>query len=338
VTETLPAFVERRRPRWDELEALVGTAKGSVTRLDPASVRRLGSGYRQAAADLAQARRRFPTDPVTTHLESLVGRARPLVYSSVTERGSVAHFATTGYWRRVRERPRILLLSALVLFGPMLVMGVWSHGHPAEATRVAKVSAMTSNLGERPPRDADTQKETDGGVNAGLSGFIFTNNARVALLAFAGGMTAGIFTLYSLAFNGLVIGLVFGLSIKGGYGDSVWRLIIPHGVLELSLIVSSGAAGLRLGWALLRPGHRTRAEALGTEGRASVELALGSAALLVPCGIVEGYVTPRGLSLPSALAVGIGLGALYWGLVLWRGRPDPMAAEPGAELTGVLGP
>jgi hypothetical protein len=64
-------------------------------------------------------------------------------------------------------------------------------------------------------------------------------------------------------------------------------------------------------------------EALAVEGRAGVEMALGAALLLVPTGLVEGFVTPRGLSLWSALAVGVALGAVFWALVWWRGRPAP---------------
>ena len=172
-------------------------------------------------------------------------------------------------------------------------------------------------------RDPDTDKVTETGTNAGFSAAIFTNNARVALVAYAGGLTGGAITVVSLVFNGLLVGLIAGLAVQAGSGEAFWRLVVPHGVLELSLIVVAGAAGLRTGWALVHPGHRTRVEALAVEGRAGVEMALGAALLLVPTGLVEGFVTPRGLSLWSALAVGVALGAVFWALVWWRGRPAP---------------
>lgn len=324
MSEPLSSFAERRQARWDELRTLVDRTNGHVRRLDPDSVHRLGRTYRQAAADLAQARRRFPGDPVTVDLERLVGQARPLVYGTVVERGSVRHFATTGYWRRVRERPVFLLIAALALWAPALLVGVWAHGHPADGAQVAQISPLSDGAGQSAPRDPDTDKITDPARASAFSAEIFTNNARVALLAYAGGLLAGVGTLVSLVFNGLVLGVVAGLAVEGGYSNSIWRLVVPHGVLELSLIIAAGAAGLRTGWALVHPGHRSRVQALSVEGRAGVELALGSAALLVPCGLVEGFVTPRGLSLPAALAVGFALGAVYWALVLWRGRPEPV--------------
>ncbi len=319
--ETLPAFVRARQAAWDALAGLVEQARGRISRLDPSQVRELGRLYRGAAADLAQARRRFPGDPVTTRLDHLVGEARPLVYGSVVERASLRTFAATGYWRRVRERPLLLVIAGLALWAPALLVGVWANASPAEAARVAQISPLSAGAGQAAPRDPDTQKVTDPAENTAFSAEIFTNNARVALLAYGGGLLGGVGTLLALVFNGLVLGLVAGLAVEGGYSDSLWRLVAPHGVLELSLITVAGAAGLRTGWALVHPGHRTRVEALTVEGRAGVELALGSAFLLVPCGIVEGFVTPRGLSLPAALAVGFALGGLFWALVLWRGRP-----------------
>lgn len=325
----LVEFVDTRAPRWEELETLTQGARGRVDRLAPDDVRRLGSLYRQAAADLATARRRFPHDPVSERLDDLVRQSRPLVYGTVAERTSVLFFVTTGYWRRVVERPRFLLLAVALLVGPALVVGAWSHANPARAAQVADVSPLTAGLGDGGGRNPDTDKVTELGSNAGFSAQIFTNNARVALMAFAGGLTAGVLTLVSLVFNSLILGLVFGLSIQAGRGVAVTRLVIPHGVLELSLIAASGAAGLRLGWAMLRPGHRTRTQALGAEARPCIELALGSAVLLVPCGLVEGFVTPRGLTLGPAVAVGVGLGLLYWGLVVWRGL---LSGERGSDL------
>ena len=318
--QPLPEFVATRQPSWDELDSLVVAAKGRVGQLDPDRVKQLGRGYRRATADLAQARRRWPLDPVTVRLEQLVRAARPLVYGTVVARQSLAEFAATGYWRRVRERPVFLLVAALALFGPALAIGGWARAEPVTAARVAQVSPLTAAVANGQGRDPDTQKETDPTVNTGFSAEIFTNNAKVALMAYAFGLTGGVLTIASLAFNGLLLGLVAGLSVNAGNGTQLVRLIAPHGFLELSLITASGAAGLRTGWALLHPGHRTRVEALSVEGRAGVEIALGSAALLVPCGLVEGFITPRGLSVSSALAVGITLGAAYWLAVVIRGR------------------
>ena len=51
-------------------------------------MRRLGTLYRGAAADLAVARRRFPAEPDGAALEDLVGRAHAVVYGTAARRES----------------------------------------------------------------------------------------------------------------------------------------------------------------------------------------------------------------------------------------------------------
>jgi len=121
--------------------------------------------------------------------------------------------------------------------------------------------------------------------------------------------------------NGIMLGVVGGLAIGAGNGHSFFELVTAHGVLELSCIVVAGAAGLRLGWAIIDPGNRTRGEALREEARAAIEIVLGTMPWLVLAGLVEGFLTPSGTGLTVVTAVGLSLGAIFWGLVLWRGAP-----------------
>ncbi len=54
---------------------------------------------------------------------------------------------------------------------------------------------------------------------------------------------------------------------------------------------------------------------------------LATAPWLVLAGLIEGFVTPRHLPLAPALLIGVGLAAVYWGLVLSAGR----RAVPGED-------
>ena len=101
VSVKLDRFVEERRPGWTGLEELLRDAGAKPERLGPERLRRLGSLYRAAAADLAFARRAFPHDPVTRRLERLVLDGRQAVYADQGARRSVWWFLATGYWRRV---------------------------------------------------------------------------------------------------------------------------------------------------------------------------------------------------------------------------------------------
>lgn len=320
---TVDRFAGERADRWTRLDELVGRAKGRPERLGADDVRRLGSLYRSAAADLAVARRRFPSDPVVARLETLVGRARHLVYDAPASRGSLRSFVTTGYWRRVRERPALLLVALGLLFVPLAASTVWALRDPGAAAGLvpAPFRAVTE------PRPGGSLGLSPGESTA-FSAQIFTNNIRVAFFAFAGGVTIGLVTAGLLAYNGMLIGTILGLAAGSGNGPVFVELVVAHGVLELSCIAVAGMAGLRMAWAIVDPGRRGRGAALRDEARAAVEIALGTAVWLVISGIVEGFVTPAGLGLATNAVIGVLLAAVYWALVIVRGAPLRDAPAP----------
>src|SRR5205823_563289 len=156
----------------------------------------------------------------------------------------------------IAERPRILALSAILLFGPAIICAVWAVADTPHATGVVPAQYRTVSEHRKPPRNF--KRAAEGGP--AISSFIFTNNIRVTFLAFAGGIVFGAGTVLALLFNGALLGLVGGLAGVAGNGKFFVEFIVAHGVLELSCIVVAGTAGLRLGWALIAPGYRPRAE------------------------------------------------------------------------------
>ncbi|MFV2039377.1 MAG: stage II sporulation protein M, partial [Acidimicrobiales bacterium] len=161
---------------------------------------------------------------------------------------------------------------------------------------------------------------------------VLVNNIQVSFLAFAAGIFFCVGTAYILAFNGANLGIAAGLFSNVGSSAVFWGLILPHGLLELSAVVVSGAAGLRLGWAIIAPGDQTRVQALAGEGRRSVIIILGLAVVFVFAGLIEGFVTPSSLSTPVRVGIGILAELAFVLYIVSRGR---LAASHG--LTGMWG-
>ena len=311
----LDAFVRQRTSEWEELGRLVAAAGHRPERLGPDAVRRLGSAYRASAADLALARRRWPGDPVTVRLEDLVGRSRHLVYATESRSASLRHFLSRGYWRLVRERIGVVGLCWLLMLVPAAAVGAWAAADPAAAAPF--LPSQFRGVGDSSGGDLGLGV----GRQATLAGQILTNNIRVSFVAFAGGILAGVGTALVLLYNGALIGGVAGLTVAAGRPGPFLSLVAPHGVLELSVIAVSGAAGMAVGWALIDPGRRSRRVALGRGARTGAEIVLGTMPWFVVAGLVEGFVTPTSLPLAGAIAVGLLVAAPYWILVFWRGRP-----------------
>jgi len=320
----LNGFVTERTPVWDALEEALERAGGRPGRLGVEGALELGRNYRATVADLALARRQFRGDPVIDRLERLVLAGRQAIYAERRRGGSVRSFITRDYWRLVLGRPGILAVALLALFGPCLVAAIWALHDPGGA--LGLVPGRFRGAAHPHVRHLAAGAASQ----AAFAGSIFTNNIEVTFLAFAGGLTLGLGTLAVLAYNGVLLGVLAGLTLQTGSFAVFVRYVVPHGLLELSCIALAGAAGLRLAWAMIDPGTLPRGVSLRAQARPAVMLLLGTAPFLVVAGLTEGFVTPRGLPLAGALAVGLALGGAYWLLAVTRGRGGRRGA---AELT-----
>jgi uncharacterized membrane protein SpoIIM required for sporulation len=313
----LERFERERGPDWVRLDALLRRAGGrrGRRRVGAAGLLELGALYRGAAADLAYARRRFPGDPVVARLEALVTRGRAAVYGRAPRRRSVRAFFSHGYWRRLAERPAMIALAWALLLAPAVAGAAWALADPGAA--VGLVPADFRGAADPPSAGRDFGT----GEGSVFATQVMVNNIQVTLVAFVGGVLFGLGTAVALFFNGLLIGVLGGLAFGAGNGEAFVRLLSSHGPLELSCIVVGGVAGLRLGHALVVPGTLTRVRSLQREARRSVELAVGTAPWLVVCGLAEGLLTGPELPVAVQVAIGLALAGVFWGLVVWRGRP-----------------
>jgi uncharacterized membrane protein SpoIIM required for sporulation len=111
-----------------------------------------------------------------------------------------------------------------------------------------------------------------------------------------------------LLFNNIAnLSILGSLMIRHHRGQLFWGLILPHGLLELTVVFVAGGVGLRLFWSWIEPGALTRTQSIAREGRTAGTVSLGLACLLAVSGFIEAFVTPSGL--PTWARVGIGVTA-----------------------------
>jgi len=305
----LGRWLENRRGRWQRVEALLREYGGGRSeRTDGAT--ELVREYRALARDLSLARDTFPDGRLTRYLEGLFAR----VYETVHQPpAGLRHQLTELYRDRVPRQTRALagpILASLAIFGLGLLIGAWLvHTYPELASLFASERMIS--------RVQAGELWTEGLLNitppALLSLSIMTNNIAVTFFAFALGAFYGLGTLYILGLNGLMLGGVFALTAQYGLAGDLFEFVVAHGVVELSIIILAGAAGIRLGEALIRPGARTRKEAFRhAVSQAGVLIAVG-APFLVGAGIIEGYISPDS---QYGLTTRIVVGLTYWILLL----------------------
>jgi len=285
---SLSHFTAGRRGTWAELEALLARSDGNGLRSFEASeIEALGRAYRQVVSDLAIAQRDFPDDQLTAWLNGLAARAHLRLYRSPPPSWRrLGAFFWVDFARRFRAAGPYLLVSALLLFGPALFAYLGALIDPT--LREALVPAQLRSV----MASGRTWTEIEPAIRPAMATLIFTNNIRVAFVAFAGGVLCGVGTVYVLISNGLLLGGVLGAAQYYGMAALLWGFVSPHGYLELACIVISGAAGLMLGDALVRPGVWRRRDALAFAARRAVELVGGAAPVLIVAGLIEGFVSP----------------------------------------------
>ncbi|WP_322742713.1 stage II sporulation protein M [Synechocystis salina] len=121
---------------------------------------------------------------------------------------------------------------------------------------------------------------------------IMINNLSVAFGMVAGGVVVGLWTIYALFYNGLLLGAVGALVAQHNLAIPFWGFVFPHGSLELPAIFLAGAAGLLIAKGLLWPGPHRRGYALKQQAIAAAQLVFGIVPLLIIAGIIEGFISP----------------------------------------------
>jgi uncharacterized membrane protein SpoIIM required for sporulation len=222
---------------------------------------------------------------------------------------------------------RLAIAVATVVFvAGGLVAGIWLATSPAAVEAALPPEARQAYLEE----DFEAYYSSEPGTT--FAARVFTNNAGVGAMAFGSGIAAGVPTLAILLLNGLNVGVAGGLFHAAGDAARFWGLILPHGLLELTAVFIAGGAGLRLGWALIRPGDRPRPQALAEQGRRCIVIVLGLVPVFFIAGLLEGYVTAA----PWPTWARVGTGALTWALVVgYLAVQGHRAARAG--LTGAPG-
>ncbi len=232
-------------------------------------------------------------------------------------------FLLAGLPRLVREEWRSIAVASLLFYGSALLMGLLVYHFPdliysvVSPDKVSEMESMyapeTTRLGPLGARDTSDDWE--------MFGFYIMNNIGIAFQTFASGVLLGLGSLFFLLFNGLMIGSVAGHLTQIGYVQTFWPFVIGHGAFELTAITFAGAAGLKLGWALLAPGRLTRGEALRLAARRSVQLIAGVIVLLLLAAFTEAYWSSISHFEPR---VKYAVGAVLWLLVgsyfLFAGR------------------
>ena len=312
----LDAFAAVRDQQWGRLDTL--TRKRRLTGAESDELVRL---YQAVATDLSTVRSTAPDPATVTQLSDLLGRARNAIAGAHEPAwGDVMRFVVGSLpaaLYRIRWWTVAVTTVSLVL---AVIAGVWVATQPDALAALMPPSEREQYVEESFAQYYDP--------SAGFAAMVWTNNAWIAAQCVGLGIT-GAFPVFVLVNNAVMVGAIGGMMAEYGRLDVFLSLIAPHGLLELTAVFVAGAAGLKLFWTMIDPGHRPRLRALAEEGRSLFTVAIGLVGVLAVSGLIEGFIT--GSTLPWAVKITIGVLALtgFWVYTLVLGRRAVAAGETG---------
>ena len=291
----LDAYSAAHRAEWDRLAEL-----GSQRRLSGAQSDELIERYQAGATELSFIKTTAGSSIPGDRLSVALSRARlRFTGASANVLSQLPRFFVLQLPAALYRLRWLTLAVAVVTAVVAGLYAVWVTGNPQ----------VLANFGS----DAQLQKMADEDfVNyysenpaASFAGQVWTNNAWIAAQCIAFGIL-GVYVPYIVLQNAQNVGVAAGVMFAYGKGDVFLLYIAPHGMLELTAIFVAAAGGLRIFWAWIAPGGRTRGQALAEDARALSTVAIGLVLVLFVSGVIEGFVTPA----PWPWPVKIGIGAV----------------------------
>jgi len=301
-------FEEAHAGEWREFESFLDNPKKAA--FDPAE---MPARYRRICQSLALAADRQYSPELVDRLNRIALRGHHALYRNRRRQSQrVLEFLLAGFPALVRAEWRLVLAAGLLFFGPLLALIAVLQAFPEfvhyllAPEQIASFHQMYDPASKRlGMRGADS--------NLMMFGFYIWNNIRIGFQTFAGGLLFGVGSIWFLGANGVIIGAVAGYLTQVGYTQTFWSFVAGHSSLELLAIVFSGAAGLRLGMAVISPGNMSRRAALVAAARPAVRLMYGAAMMFLAAAFVEAFWSPL-TEIP--FRVKIGVGATGWLVLL----------------------
>jgi uncharacterized membrane protein SpoIIM required for sporulation len=311
----IQGWILARAPGWRLLVEQVGKMRAQRTGSVDEALNAVES-YRGLARDLATARRVAPHSRTTTALESLYGQLHALINRKPKgNRHAVSQWLRVDIPRSARElRGRIFTMVALMTLSGLA--GWWLISTYPDLIGLIAGPVMIEKVQQGHLWTEGIMNITPSSI---LSVNILANNIAVSILAFCAGIFLGLATLYLIAFNGLMLGAIFAFVYQHGLAANLFKFIIAHGPVELSVICIAGACGVALGESIIRPQLATRRDSFQACAHRVAPLMLLCAVLLVGCGFIEGFISPDPI-FPLASRVVIGVGYFSVMLTFLSGR------------------
>jgi uncharacterized membrane protein SpoIIM required for sporulation len=304
------SFLALREHSWQEFEQRLTEAQERPRSVGYEDLEFLAVRYRQILHDTGLAGARFPGTGAARRLARLaVVATRYLHQEPAASAHPFLRFWSTTFPLAFRGNLPNLALALFLFF----VGAVFGLGLAAVQLSLATLLLGPSSVEGLANGHLWTESLVSSIPPTVSSSAIARNNLGVALAGWAGGALAGVGALYILFLNGFLLGAIFGVTLHYSMAGRLLEFVSAHGVLEISLILVTAAAGLRMGRAVVEATDLPRRDVLRAAGHDALVILFGCLPWFVPLGVVEAFLSPSPEIAPATkAALGLGLCALFF--------------------------
>jgi len=301
---TIAEIVASREPEWQELEELIKRfqAPSFNRERSPETVARFTRLYRSVGSDLELAESyQFPPN-VVERLNELTRAAYQCLYR---REGA----SRSDLWRVVfYQTPRWIMTDgtfwiALALFWiPFLVCEATSRSDPRFARRIVGESMLLQMESMYEDEFDDDMFERIPAV-----AYYASHNGGIGLKCFAFGVLGCFPGVYILLSNSITLGCVFGYMTSGEVAAETTarfcEFTSAHGPFELTAIVLSAAAGMRIGFGLIKTDGYARLDSVRRAAFKAAPTACVAFVLFCLAGTIEALASPNPMTALEAAGV-----------------------------------
>ncbi len=318
------SFEQQGRARWARIDSIVQTLERQRTVADAATLPAL---YRQLCADVALAQHRMYTSSLCADLNARLIRTRnALTRTSSRSTSGFARFFIQDFPRAVRRDWRLVWLSFALFFIPVAGMIIAARYEPRWIFSILSQDMMRQMDGMYGSDTSDEFIDNEFGSRFAMFGHYIQNNISIGLRTVGAGLLFFVGAAAMTLLQGVLIGAMEGYVHYGGNVERFYTFVAGHAAFELGGLIICGAAGMRLGLALLKPGRLSRADALAAAGRRALPMIWGGALMIFLAAFVEAFWSAYPMPALIKYCVGIGNVLLVLAYLTFSGRQGEGAA------------
>ena len=286
-------LLRQRRQNWQELEHLCSQLENRrKSTLGANQISHFTSLYRAACADLALADAYQLPPSTVQYLHRLVGRAHNQLYRTPSfDFGSWGRILFQDVPRKIFRDPCVQV--CFLLFWGMFIAAAYLAASPDRWPGFAEAMVGEEQLDQLETSFSDPIAGRNSQMNPIMASFYIQHNTGIGLQCFAGGLLVIVGLLITI-FNAASLGAMFGYMARADVpeGENFFHFVTAHGPFELTAIVLSAAAGLKLGLAWVRTLGWSRSSSLKRTAQEAMPLMGAAMLMFFFAALIEGFLSP----------------------------------------------